>query len=166
MNKQEELAAFAAIKDELLSLLEPLDEERMNRVPFPGSWTAGQLGEHVLKSFLLADLSKVRTEPNQGPMDGKSPQIDGVFMDFTRKFEPPAIIVPSSERISGKSLMADLRNAADGIDAFARGHDLSFTSPDFAGIGFGPLTAQEWIHFLSAHCRRHVRQLRNIVSRV
>lgn len=94
MTKDGELADFIAIKDELLALLEPLDEERMNRVPFPGSWTT------------------------------------------------------------------------DGIVAYVPDHDLSFICLDFELPGTGALTGLEWIHFLSTHTRRHVRQLRNIVEKL
>ena len=164
MNPQEELAAFLAIKDELVSLLEPLDEERMNRMPFPGSWTAGQLGEHLLKSYNAIDLSQVEAAPARRPSGGKSAQIDAVFLDFTTKYQPPEFIVPSAERISRAGLLDGLRQAADRIAAYAGTHDLSFTCPDFEVIGFGDLTAQEWIRFLTAHSKRHVRQLRNILS--
>jgi hypothetical protein len=164
MTQQEQLAGFMAIKNELLSLLEPLNDAQLNQVPFPGSWTAGQLGEHLLKSYLAVDLSKVKATPSQRPADEKSPRIDSVFLDFTTKYQPPEFIVPSTGRISGKDLSDGLRNAADGIAAYAGKHDLSFTCPEFEVIGFGELTAQEWIRFLTAHSKRHVRQLGNILS--
>jgi hypothetical protein len=164
MTREEELSGFLAIQDELLSLLEPLDEERMNRVPFPGSWTAGQLGEHLLKSYRAVDWTQVQAAPVHRPSDEKSPRIDAVFLDFTTKYQPPEFIVPSPGRISGSDLVESLRKAADGIAAFVRGNDLSFTCPEFSVIGFGDLTAQEWIHFLAAHSKRHVRQLRGILG--
>jgi hypothetical protein len=164
MIPSEELPGLLAIKDELLALLEPLDDGQLNKVPFPGSWTAGQLGEHLLKSYRAVDLSKVKATPSQRPSDGKIPQIDAVFLDFTTKYNPPEFIVPSAGRISGRNLVDDLRKTADGIAAYVRGHDLAFTCPDFEVIGFGDLTAREWIRFLTVHSRRHVRQLRNILS--
>jgi hypothetical protein len=166
MNTQAELPGFLAVTDELLSLLEPLDDERVNRIPFPGSWTAGQLGEHLLKSYRAIDLSRVQSEPCPRPSGEKSPRIDAVFLDFTTKYQPPEFIVPSAERISGRDLVESLRQTVDGIAAFVRERDLSFTCPDFAIIGFGELTAQEWIRFLTAHSRRHVRQLKNILARL
>lgn len=164
MTQQEELSGFISIKNELLSLLETLDDEQINRVPFPGSWTAGQLGEHLLKSYRAVDLSKVRGTPSQRPSGGKSQQIDAVFLDFTTKYQPPDFIVPSTELVSGRTLVDDLRTTADGIAAYVSGHDLSFICPEFEVIGFGDLTAQEWIRFLTAHSKRHVRQLRNILG--
>lgn len=164
MTQQEELSDFMAIKNELLSLLEPLDEERINQVPVPGSWSAGQLGEHLLKSYRAIDLSKVQASPSLRPGDEKSPQIDAVLLDFTTKYHPPDFIVPSTGRISGRNLVDGLRKAADGIAAYVSEHDLSFTCTDFEVIGLGELTAQEWIRFLTAHSKRHVRQLRNMLS--
>lgn len=164
MSRQEELSSFLAIKDELLSLLEPLDEERMNRIPFAGSWTAAQLGEHLLKSYQSIDLSRVRATPSQRPSGQKSAQIDGVFLDFTTKYQPPDSIVPSTDRISGRNLLERLRRATDGIAAYVSGNDLAVTCREFEVLGFGELTAEEWIHFLTAHSKRHIRQLRNILS--
>lgn len=164
MNKEEELTAFTEIKNELLALLDPLDEDRMNRAPFPGSWTAGQLGEHLLKSYGVAEIFKGRTAPTPRPADGKYPQIDAVFLDFAMKFQSEDFIAPSPEKISGRDLKVGLRNATDGIAAFARDHDLTFTCLDLELPGFGALTAQEWLHLMSTHSRRHVRQLRNIIS--
>ncbi|MBW8886134.1 MAG: DinB family protein [Fibrobacteres bacterium] len=164
MTQQEELSDLVAIKNELLSLLEPLDDARINQVPFPGSWTAGQLGEHLLKSYRAIDLPKVQAIPSQRLADEKASQIDSVFLDFTTKYQPPEFIVPSTGRISGRELLEGLRNAADGIAAYVNEHDLSFTCPEFEVIGFGELTAQEWIRFLTAHSKRHVRQLKNILS--
>lgn len=164
MIPSEELPGFIAIKDELLSLLEPLDDGQLNRVPFPGSWTAGQLGEHLLKSYRVVDLSQVQATPSRRPSDGKIPQIDAVLLDFTAKYQPPERIVPSAGKISGRSLVDDLRKTADGIAAYVRGHDLSLTCPDFEFIGFGDLTMREWIRFLTVHSQRHVRQLRNVLG--
>lgn len=164
MTQQEDLAEFLAIKNELVSLLEPLDEGRLNQVPFPGSWTAGQLGEHLLKSYRSIDLSKVEGAPCPRPSGEKSPIIDAVFSDYTKKYTPPDRVVPSTERISRAQLLDGLRQVADAIAAFARAHDLSFTGPEFGFIGFGDMTAQEWIHFLTAHSKRHVRQLKNILA--
>jgi hypothetical protein len=166
MIRQDGLSDFMAIKNELLSLLEPLDEERMNRIPFPGSWTAGQLGDHLLKSYRAIDLSKARTTPAQRRGDEKIPQIDAVFLDFTTKHQPPDFIVPSAGRISGRDLADGLRKTADGIAAYVSGQDPSFTSPDFEVLGFGDLTVQEWVRLMTTHSRRHVRQLRNILSRL
>jgi hypothetical protein len=159
-------SGFLAIVNELVSLLEPLAEDKLNQVPFPGSWTAGQLGEHLLKSYLSVDLSRAKAVPSSRPSGAKSAQIDSVFLDFTTKYQPPAFIVPSTGKISGVKLVSELRQAADGIAAFAKTHDLSFTCPDFEVIGFGDMTAQEWIRFLTAHSQRHVHQLRNILGRL
>jgi len=165
MNKDEEIAAFAAVANELLTLLESLSEEQINRVPFPGSWTPGQLAEHLSKSFGAVDMAKVPSSPLERNAEEKSAQIEAVFLDDGTKYASLDFIAPATGKISGKEIIGDLRKKADGVVAFAKTHDLSFTCPGFDVIGFGPLTAQEWIHFLTAHGQRHLRQLRNMVSR-
>jgi DinB superfamily len=166
MTPAEVISNFTAIKNTLISLLETLTHEQLNQIPFPGSWTAGQLGEHVLKSYQAMDLSKMAAIPSKRPNDAKSSQIDSVFLDFSVKYQAPDFIVPSSTPISRSDLIAQLRETTDRIIDYAKTHELSFTSPDFEIIGFGDLTAQEWIHFLTAHGQRHVRQLRHILDKV
>jgi DinB superfamily len=165
MTQAEVLSDFIAIKNTLISLLESLTHEQMNQIPFPGSWTAGQLGEHVLKSYQAVDLSKLSAIPSKRPSDAKSSQINAVFLNFSDKYQSPDFIVPSSTPISRSDLIAHLRETTDRIVDYAETHELSFTSHDFEIIGFGDLTAQEWIHFLAAHSQRHVHQLRHILGK-
>ncbi|HKP95070.1 MAG TPA: DinB family protein [Fibrobacteria bacterium] len=164
MTQADALEEFQTAKDALLSLLEPLDEERLNRVPFPGSWTAGQLGDHLLKSYGLGELLKGRTAPTQRPVDEKREAIDLVFLDFQLQLKSPEFIVPSEGRISKAALLEGLRAKADGILEYARDKDLSFTCLDFVLPSFGTLTGTEWVHFIATHTRRHVRQLERIVA--
>ncbi len=42
--------------DELIHGLSSLSQEQLNAVPFEGSWTAAQLGEHLHKSYNVAEL--------------------------------------------------------------------------------------------------------------
>lgn len=166
MTRHPELPEFIAITNELISLLEPLDEERMNLVPFAGSWSPAQLGEHLLKSYRLLDLARVEARPCTRASDEKCAKIEAVFLDFTKKYQPPAAIVPAAERISGRKLLEDLRAATEAIAAFVGTHDLSFISPEFGIVGFGEMTAREWVRFLTAHSKRHVHQLKNILARL
>jgi DinB superfamily len=166
MNEQQELAELALVQNELIGLLLGLDEESLNRIPFTGSWSAGQLGEHLLKSYHLVDFAKVQAIPTTRNPTEKSQTIDGVFLDFTTKYQPPAAIVPSSEAISGARLIASLRRSILDIAAMAQGRGLAFTCKEFESIGFGDLTAQEWVHFLTAHSKRHVHQLRGILAKL
>ena len=166
MSPQETLSAFIAIKNTLMALLEPLDEKKLNQIPFPGSWTAAQLGEHLLKSYQAFDLSKVKAIPAQRVHDAKSPQIEAVFLDFTTRYQTLDFIAPSGNPISRELLFARLRTTTDAIIDYAKTHGLGFTSPDFEIIGFGDLTAQEWIHFLTAHSQRHVHQLRQLLEKI
>jgi hypothetical protein len=97
-------------------------------------------------------------------VDEKARAIDEVFLDLNLKMQAPDFIVPSQERIPKEKLLGGLRTRTDGIVAFARDHDLSFTCLDFELPGYGALTGQEWVHFLTTHTRRHLHQLKKIVE--
>jgi hypothetical protein len=49
--KDEILNRFDKTTDELIGLLTPLTQEQLNKVPFENSWTAGQVGDHLCKSY-------------------------------------------------------------------------------------------------------------------
>ncbi len=38
------------VTDELIQIVSSLDDEQLNQVPFTGSWTAGQVVEHVIRA--------------------------------------------------------------------------------------------------------------------
>ena len=51
MNTIEILAAIDEVMEEFTDTYAEFDEEEVNEVPFEGSWTPGQLAQHVIMSL-------------------------------------------------------------------------------------------------------------------
>ena len=161
------LADFTAATSELLQLLSLLSEEELNMVPFPGSWTAGQVGHHLLKSYGVTDVLKGNTVPTERKPDEKTDRVKKMFLDFTTKMQAPEFITPSSTHIEKERLINKLQQKIQFVEDYVRGNpDLTLTCVDFELPGIGTFTRMEWIAFVTVHTRRHVYQLKNIISRI
>ncbi|WP_431210462.1 hypothetical protein ACQ86N_31300 [Puia sp. P3] len=74
--------------------LNQFSEEKLNKVPYEGSWTAGQVGEHLVKSAGVAEVVYGRVGPTSRPPDEKLPVLR-MFLDFSIRMSSPGFIVPS-----------------------------------------------------------------------
>src|SRR4051812_1885857 len=108
---QKELSeAFCKTTAELVHLLTPLSEEQLNKVPFEGSWTAGQLGHHLLRSYGIAEVLNGRTAPTSRPIDEKIKPVREVFLNFDIKMKTPDFIIPSDGWIEREKLLRGLED--------------------------------------------------------
>src|SRR5579859_2252379 len=92
-------AEIAATKEALLTVLNKYDENTINIVPFEGSWSGGQVAEHILKSAsgILAALEGA-TKPADRDPEQNVGQLRGIFLNFGIKMKSPGFIIPSGER--------------------------------------------------------------------
>ena len=150
----------AAIIDEL----NLFSEEQLNAVPFEGSWTGGQVGEHLLKSAGVVDAVFGRTAPTTSrPPDEKVPMLR-MFLDFSIKMKSPDFILPSDGFHARQPLIDQLQKDWDRLGEAVDTLDLSETCLDFEMPSVGHLTRLEWISFYVYHTKRHLHQLRNILA--
>ena len=164
MNK-EILSEFNSTSNELLEILYVLSQEQLNEVPFIGSWTAGQVGHHLLKSYGVATILKGKTIETKRPVNEKIIGIREMFSDHTIKMESPDFILPTEKWIEKDKLLNGLSEKINDVRNFAENNnDLSLTCIDFELPGAGSLTQSEWIQFMSIHTQRHIRQLKNIIK--
>jgi hypothetical protein len=167
MTKNELMNEFSKTTGDLINLLSPLSQEQLNKVPFEGSWTAGQLGDHLLKSYGLGEVLIGKTASTERPVDQKIKEVRKVFLNFDIKMKTPDFIVPSDSPINKENLLNGLEKRIKFVSAFIEDHpDLSPTCLDFELPGAGTLTQEEWIQFMTVHTMRHVHQLKNIVQKL
>lgn len=89
LNKKELLASFTDTSSELLQSLSSFKDDELNIVPFAGSWTAGQVGEHLLKSGSgITQILLGNTQATERPQDEEVESIAAIFLDFTKKKNP------------------------------------------------------------------------------
>src|SRR5438067_693566 len=85
-------------KDNLLHVLDFFDNENINTVPFEGSWTAGQVAQHILKSAsgVSAALNGPVKTANRDP--GQHLKLLGdIFLNFDIKMKSPDFVLPDNE---------------------------------------------------------------------
>lgn len=163
--KKELLAQIDITEAELLHIFSSLSEEQLNRVPFKGSWTAGQVGEHLMKACTVETLYGNIKPTERDPAEMVEP-IRKLFLDFTIKFNSPDFIYPQENYHEKDKLYNGLDTAWKNIRQAADTLDLNPTCTDFELPGFGMLTRFELLSFLVIHTQRHLHQLRNIYSKV
>ena len=160
------LNRFNATTDKLMEQLSSLNEEQLNKVPFEGSWTAGQLGNHLYKSYNITDVLKGNVEETHRDPVAKLAEIEKTFKDFTIKMNSPEMVLPTTKHIEKKLLLSSLKERIEEQREAIKTMDLSKTCLDAEIPGGGPFTRQEWLGFNTIHTERHNYQLANIVKMV
>lgn len=149
---------------EVLQSIARFSQEQFNKVPFAGSWTAGQVSDHLLQSIsgipaLMAGNTRPTTERKP---DEHGLSIQSIFLDYDTKMTSPDFILPGAGPHDRNALLHGFRTSLDEIAVNARTVDLTVTCMDFSFPGVGELTRWEWICFAICHTRRHTWQLNNI----
>lgn len=155
--------------NETLSALEntlsKFDTAQVNAVPFQGSWTAGQLAEHMIlsNSGFLQVINGPVTETDK-PADFMVAQIRTDFLDFNVKYDSPKEIYPEDRTYNQPELLKSLKQIRDGISTSIADLDLTKTCSSFELSGYGFLTRLEAVYFVIYHTQRHLHQLNKIYS--
>jgi hypothetical protein len=147
----------------IIAELDRFSEEQLNTVPFEGSWTGGQVAEHLLKSAGVADVVFGRTAPTSRPPDENIAALR-IFLDFSIKMKSPDFILPSDGHHPKKPLIDGLQGRWQRMGEAADKLDLRETCLDFEMPNVGHLTRLEWLSFQVFHTKRHLHQLRNIFA--
>lgn len=148
---------------ELIDEVSPIPENKINTVPFEGSWTAGQLVMHLIKSYGVAQTIHGHVTPTKREPDLNFGQIAGIFLDFSTKFQSPDFIVPEDKTYDKAALLKSLQQTKHDIENALATLDLTMTCEDFELPGaHTKFTRLEWLYLMLCHTQRHIRQLKKI----
>jgi len=160
------------LKQEITTTFEQLNEtislftqEEINRIPFEGSWTAGQVIRHIIKA--TSGFTKVcdsNTKKLDQPADAKIATLKEIFLNLNKKYESPDFIYPESKEYDKINLLATLQKIKNEMLGIATNYDLTLTCMDFEIPGIGNLTIYELLSFGVFHTQRHTYQLKNICT--
>lgn len=152
---------------ELAIQLSLISKEDINTVPFEGSWTAGQLAQHLILSNggFLDMMNGPAKETKRAPGE-LIPSIKSVFLNFDTKMQSPPFILPEMKQYDKAELLAALDGINKGMTALVHNEDLSKTCTSFEIPFFGFLTRLEALHFSMYHTQRHTHQLKNMYERL
>jgi hypothetical protein len=164
--KNKILAGLRETTHDLLDVISKFTQEEFNRVPFEGSWTPGQVADHIAKAEAgMPSVWQGGTQPTARPVDEKVPILEKIFLDFSTKLKSPDFILPSNEPLDKETLYHSIRNTRAKIEDLAASIDLSLTYTDFSFPSLGTLTGIEGAVFIIAHSKRHIHQLRNMLAK-
>ena len=149
---------------EFVETLSQFSQEQINTVPFEGSWTAGQVAQHILKAIhgMPSLLTKGPTVKAERPFDEKTSEIDDKFLNFNIKMKSPDFIKPEEATYDKNELIHSLNETRKGTIEAARDKDLSLLCLAFEMPVWGHLTLYELLAFAQVHTIRHNHQLKNI----
>lgn len=154
-------------EQDFYAILATLTPRQVNTVPFEGSWTAGQVAEHILMSESgIPETVLGSTEQTDRPVAQYVPVIESIFLDFTAKYQAPEFIIPSEGPHDQQQLLEAFKSERAAIREIAANEDLTLTCTDFEFPQIANLTRWEWLQFVLCHSKRHTRQLRNISEKV
>ena len=149
--------------NETIQLLSQFSQEEINTVPFKDSWTAAQVGCHLLKSGTGTDnILNESTQPIDRAPDENAENLKKLFLDFENKMQAPDFIIPEEKVYDKEELIASLKELSKKtIEAAYKSNLSQITSlPDVHPLkGMSKL---EMIYFLTYHTMRHNNQIKNI----
>jgi DinB superfamily len=152
--------------DELQKLFSSFTQQQVDIVPFEGSWTAGQVAEHIIKSIgnLPAFFNSNTVTTNDRPFDGNVATLQHIFLDFSTKMQSPPFILPEATQHDKETILESFSNLKSQMITAAETLDLTLTCKSFEMPGIGYLTRFEWLHFFMVHTKRHTHQLGKIFA--
>jgi len=155
------LAQMESTEAALLTIYNELSEQQLNTVPYEGSWTPGQLSEHLEKACSV-DTLYGQTADTQRDIAVNVEPLRKLFLDFTIKMQSPDFIYPRGNHYRKEDVLRLLESRWSDMRKAATTLDLTRTCLDFEMPTIGPMTRFEWLSFMVIHTQRHLHQLRKM----
>lgn len=165
--KEEILDGLKETTERLIATLYSFSKEEFNQVPFEGSWTAGQVAEHLYKGERNAiTMINGNTEPTQRDPFEKVRILRSVFLDYETKRKSPAFILPTNEEKDPVFFAEGFVRSREELKAIVETKELSKLCTTYPFPQIGHLTGWEWVSFAVFHSRRHTDQMKNISEKL
>jgi len=160
LDPNEILSETAAAIAELKDLMAAVNENKVNTIPYEGSWTAPQLLRHVTKSINAMTKAMQMQAKTADRYPGERIEfLKKIFLDFSQKLTQPEFIVPEDIVYDKQSAIEELQTS---FNRFRE--SIVHTNLDelVEGLPLGPVTKWEIVHFILYHTQRHLHQMKNI----
>lgn len=144
----------------LTTILDDFSEEEFNQVPLKGSWTVGQVAEHLIKS--MSGIPDKETTSADRPYNEKVVPIKEMFLNMDVKFKTDPLLEPNKPPHQKFELINTLSELENYYLSLVQKIDLTALCLDNELPTFGYLTRYEWIRFMLLHMQRHTIQIKNI----
>jgi len=165
--KEQLFIEFEETTKELFEALSLFSQEEFNKIPFEGSWTAGQVAEHLFKSESnIPTVLKGSSEETKRDVFANCGIIRKVFLDYTVKMKSPEFILPSGARKDRDDFIHRFKETRRELKTQIETLDLNKTFTNFSFPQMGCLTGWELLCFVVCHSRRHIRQMKIIAEKL
>ena len=160
--KEEILTAIGEAVSDMGGLMESLDNNQVNTVPFEGSWTAGQLFNHVTKSINgMAGAMLKESAPAERDPGEKIAGLKEAFLNFSTKMKSPDFILPDDGPYQKQVTIEALKQSFELLKENTGKANLNDL---LTGLPIGEVTKLELLHFLLYHTQRHLHQMHKIAD--
>jgi phage-related protein len=161
-NTNEILSTTSDAVDQLSGLMSAVDDNKVNTIPYEGSWTAPQLLRHVTKSINgMTQAMHMDAKPAERDPGERIEQLKAIFLDFSKKLTQPEFIRPEEQVYEKQSSIEELKASFSQFKESAANANLNDL---IDGLPLGPITKLEIIHFVLYHTQRHLHQMKNICA--
>lgn len=146
--------------DAVIATLDTVAESIVDEVPFEGSWTIGQVAEHII--ICSRGIPDSKSQPAERAFDKEVAALRGIFSNRSQKSEAAPAVCPKETSHSVPELVAQLRRNKAKLLQIANGKNLTVLCLDMEFPFMGYLTRYEWLTFVFVHTQRHLHQITDI----
>lgn len=157
------ITALESTYKNLIEALSAIPADKVNTIPFEGSWTAAQVTEHILKAIGVDVLYGKTVVTDRDPAE-KIKATSDLFLNMDIKMQSPDFIYPSDKKYKKQELLDMVNDKFTKLIETAKTLDLSLTCLDFEIPTFGLFTRLEFVWFYIVHTQRHTFQLQKIAG--
>ena len=153
--------------EEFMLILSSFYDEQINKVPFEGSWTPGQIVQHIILSVSgFVDLMNGPDQDTTRQPDAHVANIREAFLNFDIKMYSPDFIIPPAKNYNKEELLLTLDQLKTQLNQIIPAKDMTKTCTGFELPMLGYLTRTELANFIEVHTKRHVYQLKNTYNKI
>jgi hypothetical protein len=152
-----------AVLSVMIKTLSLFSEDEINVVPFEGSWTPGQVAQHIIMSDSgFANLINGPVKDTDRQPDQNAAILESVFLNFDIKMKSPDFILPPAIDYKKEELLLNLDKIRIQLNQFDQTSDMTKTCTGMELPQMGYLTRLEAATFIIVHTKRHIHQLGNL----
>ncbi|MBE7173217.1 MAG: DinB family protein [Williamsia sp.] len=142
--------------------LSSLPDDKINQVPYEGSWTVGMLYRHIIKSTMGLGQALLAPPKAAGRNSAaRADELKKTFLNFSTKMKSPEMTVPEEGVYQKQDTLDKLDNAFRVFKENAASQNLDDL---VTGLPLGDITKLELVHFILYHTQRHLHQMEKIVD--
>jgi hypothetical protein len=162
VTKEELIETISQVLKRFRDFIMPMDDGMINQVPYEGSWTTGQVYDHITKSNNgLSRSLQTPSKPADRDPEARIPELKKVFLDFTHKMKSPDFIIPGNGPFEKQAVISRLDKSLQNLKDNAKDADIKDL---IEGLPLGPITKLEILRFIGIHIERHIHQMEKITT--